>query len=409
VFDALTPNHTVPCVDARAEGGVMAEKMSYAEITGAALEWARRRRNLSPEQLGKRARVQASHIKMWEAEESWPPFEKALTLAKVLRIPFGYLFLSDPIPDDLELPDLRTVGDKVPTKLSPEATEQIHSIVRKQEWLREYREIEHHKPINFVGKFTRSSAAELVAASIREHLKLVPATRRASTWGGYATRLMDRAEELGVMVIRSGIVKSNTRLKVLVEELRGFAIADEFAPLIFINGNDSVAARIFTIAHELAHIWIGSSGVTNANGVDEDSAIKVERLCNKIAAEVLVPIVEFNNKWDEIKKQEQRVNRLATHFRVSSLVIIRRALESGKIDTNTYFSMIREAKAQYKEARKSKGGDPSRNLYARNGHHLVEAVVSSVGDRSLTHRDASSLLNLSVRTVAKMLERGRSQ
>jgi Zn-dependent peptidase ImmA (M78 family)/transcriptional regulator with XRE-family HTH domain len=383
-------------------------EMGEAYITGEVLKWARERRCLSASELAKLIKVQTKQIGLWEAEDAFPPFAKAELIAEKLRIPFGYLFLPERPSDDTPLPDLRTLAPTASTKLSPDALDQIYSVISKQEWYREYLEDVAAMPNAFVGKFTTQNAEEAVAADIRQAIGMSPSIRISRSWEAYLSKLIANAEDIGILVIRSGIVKSSTRRKIAIEEFRGFAIPDTFAPLVYLNGNDSIAARIFTIIHELAHIWIARGGISNANGVDEDSTLSLERYCNKVAAEALVPLAEFNPAWTAVARSD-RFNALATKFRVSTMVIIRRAYELGKIGRDEYFEAIAVAKANQKPLKKKKGGDPDRNIIARNSTPLVDAVVKSVRAKNLTYRDASLVLGVGMGQIGKLADGGKVQ
>src|SRR5204863_887627 len=166
----------------------------------------------------------------------------------------------------------------------------------------------------------------------------------AANWENFLVRLIGNVETLGVLVLRSGIVKNDTHRKLSVDEFRGFVIKDELAPLVFINGNDSRAAQIFTLIHELAHIWIGRSGISNFDlGNRQLSANQnIERLCNRVAAEVLVPQSSFQREWQSATRISENLARLTRIYRVSSLVILRRALALEKLTWQKYLVHYQE-------------------------------------------------------------------
>src|SRR5690606_23963375 len=121
-------------------------------------------------------------------------------------------------------------------------------------------------------------------------------------------------EERGILVMRNGVVGNNTHRPLSVEEFRGFAIADEFAPLIFINGADYLSAQMFTLAHELVHVFVNASGISNLQDT-YSSNNAIERFCNQVAAELLVPEAELRPLHAAIAINGDPTDRLARHFK----------------------------------------------------------------------------------------------
>jgi Zn-dependent peptidase ImmA (M78 family) len=152
--------------------------------------------------------------------------------------------------------------------------------------------------------------------------------RRFPTWTDALRAFIDSADLLGILVMCSGVVRNNNKRHLNPEEFRGFALADPLAPLVFINGADTKAAQMFTLAHELAHIWLGQSALSD---LAPSRALEngVELWCNKVAAELLVPASDLREAYSEEEGFEAEIGSLARRYKVSTLVIIRRLFEIG--------------------------------------------------------------------------------
>ncbi|MFI3123259.1 MAG: ImmA/IrrE family metallo-endopeptidase, partial [Methylococcales bacterium] len=243
--------------------------------------------------------------------------------------------------------------------------------------------------------------AEIIATDIREALNLtIQEQKKCAKYEDFFNLLSERAENIGILVFRNGIVKTNTHRCLSVSEFRGFAIADSYAPVIFINGKDSDAAWMFTFAHELAHIWLGESGVSDIpdkqNVVDQ----KLEQYCNQIAAEFLTPTKQFLREWDRLP--EPKIEALAKEFKVSQWVIARRALNLRKISWDEYVAKINDNK---KRQPAKSGGNFYLSVPIRNSKRITRAIINTAMSGNMMLREAASLLNMKPDVVMKM---GRS-
>ncbi|RMD57401.1 ImmA/IrrE family metallo-endopeptidase, partial [Candidatus Parcubacteria bacterium] len=198
----------------------------------------------------------------------------------------------------------------------------------------------------------------------------------------------------GVLVMVSGIVGSNTHRPLDVSEFRGFALADDLAPLVFINGKDSKAGQMFTLAHELAHLWLGASGVSNSEArIVPDE--KIERWCNAVAAELLAPLDAVRADLVEGEPLPETLQRLAREFKVSTLVILRRLFDAKWIDRETLEEAWKEeVKRLQRLTRAASGGDFYNTLSAHVGKRFAMAVTVSALEGHTSFTEAFRLLGV---------------
>ncbi|WP_081058258.1 ImmA/IrrE family metallo-endopeptidase [Burkholderia vietnamiensis] len=324
---------------------------------------------------------------------------QAERLAKRAGIPFGFLFLdAPPAYEKPRIPDLRQMQESLP--LSTNFYETLEDIIAKQQWFVEYLSDVGAGEIPFVGRFhAKTATAPEVARDIQRELALSDDDRRTSPdAGAYFSALSKKAEARGILVFKTSYVKSNTRRSISENEFRGFAIADRYAPVAFVNGNDVEVAAVFTLIHEIAHIWLGVTGVSDLPPTNIGNP--VERLCNRVAADILVPSHVFQSRWQGIES----LDTVAAYFRVSKVVIARRALDSGLISQQQY-----QLVAQNSKKRKPKG-KPSAliTIPIRNSKRFTRTIVASAMSGKTLLRDAANLLNVKPDTVVS-LARGRSE
>jgi Zn-dependent peptidase ImmA (M78 family) len=381
--------------------------VNTAFITGDILRWARERIDLSYADIAHSLRVDISEVRAWEEGESFPPFGKAQDLARLLKIPFGYLFLSKRPSEDAQIPDFRTIGDQQPSIFSRDFLDTLDHVLLQQEWYREYTEQSSLPRLNFVGRLRMDAGADAVARDIRNYLEINAQLRRSCRdSSAYLTRLSENAQSAGMLVMRGGVVVSDTTRPLDVDEFRGFAIADPIAPVVFVNARDAYSAQVFTLIHEITHVWINQSGISNPDPSDF-SVHDFEKFCNKVAARVLVPADDFQAAWSNLvtKDRENFPSQLARTFLVSGLVVIRRAYELNKIDDEEFYWLVQREKRKVLKVRRSTGGDPMKTLLSRNGRRMTLGVLNAVKENRLLYRDAANLLGLSNERLPKLLKK----
>jgi Zn-dependent peptidase ImmA (M78 family) len=377
-----------------------------AYVTPELVSWAIKRSGVKYAIIEEKLHVDRAEILGWEKGKSQPTFAKAHDLADLLHIPFGYLFLSKQPATEVPLPDLRTLTGR-PPKTSLDFLDVLYGALTKQEWYRDYIREQGAKKIRFVSSVDQKAGVETVAMKIRDTLSINNALREvANDWDKYVALLIAQCELAGILVMRSGLVGNDTRRKLNANEFQGFSITDDYAPLIFINGQDFKRAQIFTLAHELAHICIGESGICySAEAPIARGGRNLETFCDAVAAEVLVPKGEFSAEWDK-EEDKLPIAKLSRRFWVSTFVVLRRAVETDKITRTEYQSLVRQESLKRRAVKRGRGGpDYYKAVMPRHSNRLSKAVIRDVYQGGTLIRDGARLLDLKTHTFAKLMER----
>lgn len=366
------------------------------------LRWAAERARLDDAALAKRFRKWP----LWLVSEAQPTLKQLEDFARLTHTPFGFFFLPEPPRMELPVPDFRTLRDAPLREPSSNLLDTLYLCQRRQDWFREYAQIHGVAPVPFVGRARVGDAPEAVAADLRDALGLSVAERQAlPTWTEALRQLIARTEDAGVLVMASSIVGANSHRKLDVGEFRGFALADELAPLLFLNAADSKSAQMFSLAHELAHLALGESGVSDAEAGRVPDQI-IERWCNQVAAELLIPLAALSETARQDAPIEEEIQRLARLFKVSTLVALRRLFDAGFINETTLWQHYRKEVERLRALeRAGGGGDFYRTLGARTGKRFARALVGSALEGQTLFQDAFRLLG--VRKTATFYQAAR--
>jgi Zn-dependent peptidase ImmA (M78 family) len=326
--------------------------------------------------------------------------------ATATHTPIGYLFLQEPPVERIPIPDFRTIGNERIGRPSPDLLDTLYLCQQRQEWYSDFARSEGDGPVPFVGSAHLTSDVVTTAGTISRALRFdVEERRQMPTWTDALRRFIEQADGVGVLVMVSGVVGSNNRRKLDPKEFRGFALADRLAPLVFINGADTKAAQMFTLAHELAHIWLGLSAVSDAQASrvpDHD----VERWCNRVAAELLVPLAVVRADYDPRRPLAEEINRLARRFKVSTLVVLRRIHDAGGLTQDQFWRSYQEELERLRAMPAGSGGDFYLTLGARAGKRFARALVVSTLEGRSSFTEAFRLLGF--KKMATFREVGRS-
>lgn len=362
--------------------------MNRVEVRPELLRWARERSGVSNARLRRRFPKLAA----WERRAAQPTLKQLEDFAKATFTPVGFLFLDTPPVERVPIPDFRTIGNTHIGHPTPDLLDTIYLCQQRQEWYRDFARTMGEAPLNVIGSARVTDDVVRAAATMREALSFdLEERRRLPTWTEALRSFIEQADALGILVMVSGVVGSNNRRRLDPDEFRGFALADPLAPLIFINGADTKAAQMFTLAHELAHVWLGQSAVSDAQAIQVPDN-QVEGWCNRVAAELLVPLEVLRGEYDMHADLQAEAGRLARRFKVSTLVILRRMHDAGGLTRRQLWEAYEVELDRLRAIPRGTGGDFYLTLGARASKTFARALVVSTLEGRTSFTEAFRLL-----------------
>lgn len=381
-----------------------------ALVTPSVIRWARETSGLSIEKAAKKLRRPVEDVEAWESGLNRPSISQARKASEIYKRPLAILYLPEPPKDFETLRDFRCLPIHEDREYSPELLLIMRTATEHQQWTREFLIDEGIPPLPFVGSATVGDNPREVGEDILGVLEISPDEQCDCRGRIEALRLwMSKAERKGVFVFRQG--------RIDLRQSRGFIISDDIAPFVYLNSEDAGAAQVFTLVHELAHLWLNQSGVSNIvtfGAYQSVEASRIETFCNKVASEALLFRDRFDAEWSNLSSSmtiEERVEKISRIFKVSEEAIARRLLENIII-TNEKYEQLREyyqdrwleLKGKERNRLKQAGGGPSFYVQkvSKNGYAFTQTVVSAFNSGTISGREASTLLGVKVNHMPRL-------
>ena len=379
-------------------------------VTPAVMKWCRIKSGYSIETAAQKIGRPPEEIRGWEDGSLQPTLSQARKASEKYKRPLAVFFLPEPPQDFSTLRDFRTLPRDYPREYSSELVFLIREAHMRQEWAREFLRDEGAEELSFVGSANLQSNPNDVARNIREVLSISIREQQACRTREEALLLWIRkAEDAGIFVFQQS--------KIEPVEARGFVLCDKYAPFIFLNANDAKAGRLFTLVHELAHLWINKPGVSNLEDIwreGRSAENKIEIFCNRVAAEALVDSLSFETLWRRIPKEfelERKIENISQKFKVSEEVIARKLLQQQRITETQYTNLRtmyqarwREIENKDKKSHKEREKGPSYyRIKAFNvGYAFTRTVLSAYWNGLILGKEASSLLGVKLNHMEKL-------
>ena len=365
--------------------------MIRAPVNPDLLRWARERAGVAQEELA----AKFKKLPEWESGDTQPTLKQLEAFARAVHVPFGYLFLREPPDERLPIADFRTVADTATTRASPDLIDTLYAMQRRQAWLREHLVENEAEPLAFAASARLADDPGAVGREMRRTLGLDEGwAAGVRGWQDAVNELRRMIERLGVMAVINGIVGNNTHRWLSVAEFRGFALTDRYAPLIFVNGADATSAQMFTLAHELAHVWLGEGGLSGFENL-LPGGTDVEDWCNRAAAEFLVPSRELREFWIQVRREQHPFEALGRSFKVSPVVAARRAMDLKLIERSAFFEFYgRYIDREHRGGATSSGGNFYNTQNARVGKLFADHVMGAAMGGEIGFREAYELTGL---------------
>jgi Zn-dependent peptidase ImmA (M78 family) len=271
----------------------------------------------------------------------------------------------------------------------------------RQDWLSEYLRDNGSEKLSFIASCQEADGVDVICRKIRSILRL------PINWAfefhkveEALNHLVEIIEDLGVTVNFNSVLGFNSHREISVNDCRGFALVDEYAPFIFVNSKDAKSAQVFTLIHEFSHLLLGyTAGV----GGEEMSAVSsVERLCDSIAATLLVPESLLR---EEVVRNRENFDVLVKRFKVSRYVIARRMVEIGLMDKERMFRLYSRWRQEPIKTKGQSNGNFYYTAVKRCGRPFLIHLNNAVSSLKLQPLEAYRLSGMRGDTFWKVMNK----
>jgi Zn-dependent peptidase ImmA (M78 family) len=391
------------------------------------LEWARNQAHLSPDRAAAKAGLKdrktrgktegltsTVRLQRWEKGIGTPTLPQLEKIAAAYRRPILTFFLPEPPIQQTRLQDFRTIANKTldSESFSPEFSALLRRIEALQLNIHDLMVELKSEPITFVASFTLESKPIEAVENIRRFIGYTfKDQQKAGSFEQVFSDIRTRAEDKGIFVLTEGNLGSyHTNIE--PEVFRGLSLSDNVAPFAVVNPNDAKSAMIFTLIHELCHLGLGDTGISNWNSIEttpKSTSLKNELFCDQVAASFLAPGETLLKEWEYYSiayTPKECIEKIARSFCVSRVVIARRLFSFKKITEAFYWEFYNLCQEEWRkrQASQKKSDVPYKiQVKYRLGNRLIRTVVGAAAQGKISELDASRILNVKINNFPQIL------
>ncbi|MDY3127119.1 MAG: ImmA/IrrE family metallo-endopeptidase [Corynebacterium sp.] len=355
------------------------------------LKWALERTELSENEIEKKF----PKLKEWQSGLKKPTLSQAKKLAKAARLPLGRLLLPVSTPEDIAIPDFRTVRNATVDSVGADLREVIQTAEQRLGWYAEYASETGIEPPKVLGIASVSSSPNEAAEIVREALGWDSTGHPKGS--DKVMDLVNRMEDHGLLVMRNSIVGNSTSRRLDVHEFRGFTLREGPYALVFVNTSDSKIAQLFSLAHELGHVAKAAPGLSG----DQGKSNKTEQWCNKFAAALLIPEASVRRVAFDSDGLLNQLAITATRFGVSKEALLWRLVDLELVERKDADRVVGFVKGQNASQKAKTDGAPPFPVLIRSrvGRRFLSTVTEAALSGDLPEPDAAEFLGIRTKST----------